>query len=189
MANNAVTSSYLTPAVSDRVFMPMSTSVETTTTSRRPTTTSTTTTTTLMTSASVQHNDSVLSRLGNRFRHINREKKAAKTVGIIVGCFICCWAPFFSWYLFEAFCEACTPKPVIDAFFWLGYVNSAINPCIYALFSKDFRFAFKNLLCCRCERRKPAFRERRQSRFRSFWNSLRVQISSRSSDEGQTQVD
>lgn len=32
---------------------------------------------------------------------------------------------------------------------------SAINPCIYALFSKDFRFAFKKIICrCICQREK-----------------------------------
>lgn len=32
-----------------------------------------------------------------------------------------------------------------------GYCNSAINPMIYALFSKDFRFAFKRIICkCFC---------------------------------------
>jgi hypothetical protein len=34
-------------------------------------------------------------------------------------------------------------------------ILSAINPCIYALFSKDFRFAFKKILCrCLCQREK-----------------------------------
>ncbi|XP_055323907.1 octopamine receptor Oamb isoform X2 [Sitodiplosis mosellana] len=59
-----------------------------------------------------------------RFR---METKAAKTLAIIVGLFVCCWLPFFS------------------------YCNSAINPLIYALFSKDFRFAFKRIICkCFC---------------------------------------
>ena len=75
----------------------------------------------------------------NHIRKINKEKKAAKTVGIIVGCFILCWFPFFTCYLIGAFCDDCTPPLVFSIFFWLGYCNSAINPCVYALFSKDFR--------------------------------------------------
>ncbi|GFO06596.1 octopamine receptor 1 [Plakobranchus ocellatus] len=79
----------------------------------------------------------------------NREKKAAKTLAIIVGAFIMCWMPFFTIYLVGAFCESCIPPAVFSVTFWLGYCNSAMNPCVYGLFSKDFRFAFRKLLTCR----------------------------------------
>ena len=74
------------------------------------------------------------------------ETKAAKTLGIIVGVFILCWLPFFTMYLVRAFCPNCIHPTVFSILFWLGYCNSAINPCIYALFSKDFRFAFKKII-------------------------------------------
>lgn len=46
---------------------------------------------------------------------------------------------FFSFLIFSSFN------------FIAGYCNSAINPMIYALFSKDFRFAFKRIICkCFC---------------------------------------
>ena len=75
------------------------------------------------------------------------ETKAAKTLGIIVGCFICCWFPFFTMYLVTAFCDDCIPKMAFSIIFWLGYCNSAINPFIYAAFSRDFRGAFKKIIC------------------------------------------
>ena len=118
----------------------------------------------------------------SHLRRINKEKKAAKTVGIIVGGFIVCWAPFFSVYLLGAFCSDCTPMMVFTIFFWLGYCNSAINPFVYALFSKDFRYAFKKLLRCRCERKVTTVRDRKNSRFTSILNSLKVQISSKDSN-------
>ena len=92
----------------------------------------------------------------------NREKKAAKTLAIIVGAFILCWMPFFTIYLVGAFCESCIPPVVFSVTFWLGYCNSAMNPCVYGLFSKDFRFAFRKLLTCRCRlwrNHMPRFRQ------------------------------
>ena len=103
-------------------------------------------------SASNLQSKSYLSRL-------SRERKAAKTIGIIVGCFIACWTPFFTVYLLGAFCYDCTHSMVFTVFFWLGYGNSALNPFIYALYSRDFRQAFHRLLCCRRSGRRYAQRE------------------------------
>lgn len=81
------------------------------------------------------------------------ETKAAKTLAIIVGGFIFCWLPFFTMYLIRAFCESCIQPTVFSVLFWLGYCNSAINPLIYALFSHEFRIAFKRIVCrCVCTR-------------------------------------
>lgn len=92
------------------------------------------------------------------------ETKAAKTLAIIVGGFIFCWLPFFTMYLIRAFCEKCIHPLVFSILFWLGYCNSAINPLIYALFSKDFRFAFKRIICrCLCNKVKSTGQSRRGS--------------------------
>ncbi|XP_046994314.1 probable G-protein coupled receptor No9 [Schistocerca americana] len=87
----------------------------------------------------------LISRMGKRniksqVKRFRMETKAAKTLGIIVGGFIVCWLPFFTMYVVRAFCTdaECIPAPVFSVLFWLGYCNSAINPCIYALFSRDF---------------------------------------------------
>ncbi|XP_072381176.1 octopamine receptor Oamb [Diabrotica undecimpunctata] len=98
-------------------------------------------------------------RMGRRniktqVKRFRMETKAAKTLGIIVGGFIFCWLPFFTMYLVRAFCHDCIHPLLFSTLFWLGYCNSAINPLIYALFSKDFRFAFKRIICkCFCTRR------------------------------------
>ena len=103
-----------------------------------------------------RHNRRRISRkqVPTALSRLNRETRAAKTVGIIVGCFIFCWAPFFTVYLLGAFCKDCTPKLVFSICFWLGYINSAINPLIYGLCSKQFRSAFYRLLICRRFRRR-----------------------------------
>lgn len=86
-----------------------------------------------------------------RFR---METKAAKTLAIIVGGFIICWLPFFTMYLTRAFCVDCINETLFSILFWLGYCNSAVNPFIYALFSRDFRQAFKRIIMrCFCWKR------------------------------------
>ncbi|XP_055609880.1 octopamine receptor Oamb isoform X1 [Uranotaenia lowii] len=91
-------------------------------------------------------------RMGKRnikaqVKRFRMETKAAKTLAIIVGLFILCWLPFFTMYLIQPFCDNCINDLLFSIAFWIGYCNSAINPMIYALFSKDFRFAFKRLIC------------------------------------------
>lgn len=79
-----------------------------------------------------------------------RERKAVKTLGIIMGTFIFCWLPFFSVALVMPFCQsAChMPRWLHDVINWLGYSNSLLNPIIYAYFNKDFQSAFKKILKC-----------------------------------------
>ncbi|XP_057675651.1 alpha-1A adrenergic receptor-like [Corythoichthys intestinalis] len=82
-----------------------------------------------------------------------REEKAAKTLGIVVGCFILCWLPFFLVLPIGSVFPSCKPpEMVFKITFWLGYFNSCINPIIYPCFSKEFKKAFNNVLHGRCLR-------------------------------------
>ena len=67
------------------------------------------------------------------------ERKAAKTLGIVVGAFIFCWMPFFVNSIVDPYTNFSTPAILFEIFTWLGYFNSTLNPIIYGLFYPWFR--------------------------------------------------
>ncbi|CAM4730322.1 unnamed protein product [Leuciscus chuanchicus] len=80
-----------------------------------------------------------------------QEKKAAKTLGIVVGCFVLCWLPFFLVLpIGSIFPSHRPPDTVFKITFWLGYFNSCLNPIIYPCFSQEFKKAFQNILHGHC---------------------------------------
>lgn len=76
-----------------------------------------------------------------------KEKRATLILGLIMGSFIACWLPFFFLYILVPMCPTCEiPEAAFALAFWLGYMNSALNPAIYTIFNKDFRRAFRRIL-------------------------------------------
>lgn len=73
-----------------------------------------------------------------------------KTVTIVLGVFIVCWLPAFSILLLDASCNmsVCPILNNADIFFGIATLNSALNPLIYTLRSKDMRREFLRVLCC-----------------------------------------
>lgn len=73
-----------------------------------------------------------------------KEKRATLILGLIMGSFIACWLPFFFMYILRLAYDI--PGIAFSTAFWLGYMNSALNPVIYTIFNKDFRRAFRRIL-------------------------------------------
>lgn len=87
--------------------------------------------------------------ISRRKAMVNREKRFTFVLAVVMGVFVICWFPFFFSYSLQAVCpETCSiPNPLFKFFFWIGYCNSCLNPVIYTIFNKDFRKAFKKILC------------------------------------------
>lgn len=73
-----------------------------------------------------------------------------KTVTIVLGVFIVCWLPAFTILLLDTSCRmnSCPILSKANIFFGLATLNSALNPVIYTLRSKDMRREFLRVLCC-----------------------------------------
>ncbi|ESN99782.1 hypothetical protein HELRODRAFT_128054, partial [Helobdella robusta] len=78
----------------------------------------------------------------------SREHKTTKTLGIIMGSFICCWLPFFILALIRPLLPdpSVVPHWLGHCLQWLGFANSLLNPVIYARFNREFRTPFKHIL-------------------------------------------
>ncbi|XP_014351342.1 sphingosine 1-phosphate receptor 3-like [Latimeria chalumnae] len=79
-----------------------------------------------------------------------RSMALLRTVVIVLGVFIICWAPLFVFLMLDVACmpSTCQALYETDWFIALAVLNSALNPLIYTLSSREMRGAFFKLLCC-----------------------------------------
>jgi len=85
----------------------------------------------------------------------DRERKSFVTLSYIVIGYVVCWVPFH--FVYDV--SFIRPDLISDAddlftaTFWLTYVNSTINPFLYAFSSADLRNAVVKMLKCGCLRK------------------------------------
>ncbi|XP_063204372.1 histamine H1 receptor [Chroicocephalus ridibundus] len=78
--------------------------------------------------------------------HGNRERKAAKQLGVIMAAFMLCWIPYFVLFMVIAFQGHNKFLGLHKFTIWLGYVNSTLNPFLYPLCNQNFKKTFKKIL-------------------------------------------
>ncbi|NXE70936.1 HRH1 protein, partial [Calcarius ornatus] len=78
--------------------------------------------------------------------HGNRERKAARQLGVIMAAFMLCWIPYFVLFMVITFYDHKQLSELHRATIWLGYINSTLNPFLYPLCNQNFKKTFKKIL-------------------------------------------
>ena len=81
------------------------------------------------------------------------ERRITVTLFIILAVFLACWSPFCVLTIYATVAGNELPRHFSVAAYWLGFLNSAMNPVIYALRTKEFRHGYRQIFeiilsCC-----------------------------------------
>ncbi|XP_072016430.1 5-hydroxytryptamine receptor 4-like [Amphiura filiformis] len=79
-------------------------------------------------------------------KEFKKHKRAAFTLGVLIGIFICCWLPYYITVILGTFCESCVPDSVWEFTNNLLWCNSTLNPFLYALLHNRYRQNFIRIL-------------------------------------------
>ncbi|XP_022792954.1 gastrin/cholecystokinin type B receptor-like [Stylophora pistillata] len=71
-------------------------------------------------------------------------RKVVKMLVVIVLAFALCWLPTHVMHYLMFFKQAKIPTLTANLLYWVSHANSAINPLLYIVFNRAFRFAFMN---------------------------------------------
>ncbi|XP_036406103.1 trace amine-associated receptor 1-like, partial [Megalops cyprinoides] len=74
------------------------------------------------------------------------ERKATKTLAIVMGVFLSCWIPYFVCTLLDPVINNSAPPVLYEIVTWFAYLNSTFNPIVYAFFYSWYRRAFKMII-------------------------------------------
>ena len=77
----------------------------------------------------------------------DKERKAVKTIALLLVTFAICWLPLGSVFTAEGIVPGYLNISWLIAGYWLGYANSMLNPVCYAIGNPFFRESLSKYLC------------------------------------------
>ena len=80
---------------------------------------------------------------------INQEKKIFVTLSYILITYMICWVPFHFMYDLTFLSPGAVSPNLFTFGFWMTYLNSTLNPVIYAFSNKEFRKVAKRVITCK----------------------------------------
>ena len=75
-----------------------------------------------------------------RYMRLKRNRKAARMLGLLVAAFLICWLPYIIFFPISHFYPQLIPNYLNLFIWWLGYLNSTINPFLYVYSNKNIRW-------------------------------------------------
>lgn len=91
-----------------------------------------------------------LEDLTKRKKIFVKNRKAARTISIIVSAFLICWMPYNTFSIVMNICQkkCYTPSTfqVSQILLYVGYLNSILNPIIFSYQNVQFRIAYRKIL-------------------------------------------
>ncbi len=70
----------------------------------------------------------------SRSRSLQKELKAARQLGMLVGVFTVTWLPYFILFLVVAWCQQCVSDTIYTASIWLDVIDDKIHLELYIMF-------------------------------------------------------
>ena len=80
----------------------------------------------------------------NQLVELATKKRVLRMLITVVIVFGLCWLPYYTYLSMNFMVNSCPPANVMFIGLFLGHANSAINPCIYAIFNKECRGSLRS---------------------------------------------